>query len=219
MNDGIRLANLLHQALERVVATDVASAVLFEALGEADMPAAHRGAMLAFVDGPLHAALARAVGARDADDLVELVRATVEHAMSRVAAEDDDIPTRRVPPISSMPCAIVFDDGTGLGRRMRMAFGSEPLLVDVVRDATEMRSTDASMVIVDATTMAASHPVSVAKACASLPPETLRIVHGVETPFGARMVEAFSATAQSVIPVRKDSGAAPIVELIRSRLA
>lgn len=218
MSDSMKVARLMREALERAVATDVASAILFEALGESGIPASNRDAMLGFVDGPLRSALLRRLGEAEGSGLFAMVRMPIENATRIGAKRREETPTRLARPIGQQPRAVVFDDGTGLGRRLLASFGMERMLIEIVRDGSEIASSTASLVIVDAATSVGLDPMSIAKACVRFGPDALRIVHGAETPFGARVVEAFGATNQAAVPVRLDHGAAPLVELIRSRL-
>ncbi len=218
MSDSMKVARLMREALERAVPADVASAVLFEALGESGIPGSSREAMLAFVDGPVRAALLRRLGEREGSGLIEMVRMPIESATRVGARRREETPTRVARPIGLQPRAVVFDDGTGLGRRLLASFGMERLLIEIVHDGSEIASSAASLVIVDAATTSRADPIAIAKACLRFGPDALRIVHGAETPFGARVVEAFGATNQAVVPVRLDHGPVPLVELIRSRL-
>lgn len=217
MSDAMMVARLLREALERVVPTDVASAVLFDALGSTGIPAPTRAAMLSFVEGPLREALERRLGAKEASGLFAMIRMPIENA-TRGTNRREETPTRHVKTVGTTPRAVVFDDGTGLGRRLLAAFGGDRLSVEVVRDGSELSSAGATLLIIDATTMAGAEPLAIAKACAWFGPEALRIVAGAETPFGARMIEAFATTGQAVVPVRIDHGSLPLIELVRSRM-
>lgn len=215
----MKVARLLREALERVVPTDVASAILFDALGDTGVPDPTREAMIPFLEGPLRDAIVRRVGTRDASGLLDLVRMPIETSMRSGRQRRDDTPTRHVAPMANQVRAVVFDDGTGLGRRLLASFSSEQLVVEVVRDENELTARGAAMVIVDAITMEGTQPMAIAKACAWFEPSTLRIVHGAETAFGSKMLQAFGATHQNAIPVRRDHGPLPLIELVRSRMS
>lgn len=219
MSDTMKVARLLREALERVVPTDVASAILFDALGATGVPEPTHESMIPFVEGPLREALLRRVGPRDTSGLLELVRMPIESSLRGSRNRREDTPTRHVAPMANQVRAVVFDDGTGLGRRLLAAFGGDRLLVEVVRDENELTARGAALVIIDASTMEGTQPMAIAKACAWFEPSTLRIVHGAETPYGVRMLQAFGATNQTAVPVRRDHGPLPLIELVRSRMS
>ncbi|MFK7990274.1 MAG: hypothetical protein AB8I08_29910 [Sandaracinaceae bacterium] len=221
---------VLRRTLEEALDTDVASTVLFEALGESATGVPRtRDEVLFVVQGPLREVLTRRLDAVQAERLVHRVEhqlspaepVTLEMPLEDLASEGRrEDATATVPTSAAVPVLVVAS-GPAFAVKLELALGerrvsprtaSDPAsLEDALGDATP------ALMIVDATSPPTLSDTIVIRAGHTLPTTTACVLFGVELPYGRRLLKSIDAQDRPWVTLERREGVAPLFDLVRSR--
>ncbi len=216
------VVHVIREALECVLAPEVAAAVFFESLNGPDGVPETKDEVMLMVRGPLYASLVERVGPDEANAVVQRILITLEPMQSgsapRKSREDDA--TRAVPTHKRPVKVRVIAGGPGFATRLRYVLG--PTRIEVASsadpDALVREAPPApSIIIVDATDFPPHGPDAIVRALDGLPPTTTRVLWASELPFGQRCREAFLEAAEEIVALTRAEGIEPLLDLIRSR--
>jgi hypothetical protein len=216
------VVHVIREALECVLAPEVAAAVFFESLNGPDGVPETKEEVALMVRGPLYASLVERVGTDEANVVVERILVTLEPmpsaGLSRKSREEDA--TRAVPTHRRPVKVRVVAGGPGFATRLRYVLGPTRIEVEHATDPAQIASEAPpapSIVIVDATDFPPQDPVAIVRALEALPPATTRVLWASELPFGQRCREAFFEGSGEVVALARGEGIEPLLDLIRSR--
>jgi hypothetical protein len=216
------VVHVIREALECVLAPEVAAAVFFESLNGPDGVPETKEEVALMVRGPLYASLVERVGADEANAVVERILMTLEPMPSagllRKSREEDA--TRAVPTHRRPVKVRVVAGGPGFATRLRYVLGPTRIEVEHATDPALIASEAPpapAIVIVDATDFPPQDPVAIVRALEALPPATTRVLWASELPFGQRCREAFFGGSGEVVALARGEGIEPLLDLIRSR--
>ncbi|MFO0696793.1 MAG: hypothetical protein U0230_24695 [Polyangiales bacterium] len=215
------VVHLIREALEGVLAPEVAASVFFDALSEPEGLPEDRPGLIRFVKGPLRDALVRKVGSEAASAAVGRILLPLEAATRPDAKRRrDDHPTRAVP-LSEHPVPVsVLAAGQALATRLRAVLGPQRIESRSTPSAMEIanqRFPVPQIVIVDASDFPPIEPAQIAAAFRLLPATTARVVWCTDLPFGPKIVDALRAEAQNALGLTRAEGIEPLLDLVRSR--
>lgn len=215
---------LIRESLESVVAPQVVSSVIFEALSAAGGQIAEgaEGA-LAFVDGPVRRALQKRLG-DDADPIVdELARMLSQIAPAkRPSARELDV-TREVYLDARPVIVFVISSSSGFADQLQAALGEQRVTTVLVPSLEHLHRhlqvAAPPIVLVDAAEFAPIEPDDLASALVRLPSTTVRAIWGADLPFGGAVLRALVARKVPATPLDRREGIDPLLDLVRSRRA
>ncbi len=215
------VVHVIREALECVLAPEVASAVFFESLnGPAGVPETKDEVVL-MVRGPLFSALIERVGSDEAGMVVQRILTTLEpmnpNAPRRSREEDATVAV----PKDKRPVKVrVLAAGPGFATRLRYVLGPERAEVEHTANADALLVEPApgpALVIIDATDFPHQGAEAIVTALAGLPAATTRVLWACELPFGQKCREAFLAASSPVLALARAEGIEPLLDVIRSR--
>jgi hypothetical protein len=215
------VVHVIREALECVLAPEVAAAVFFESLNGPDGVPETKDEVGLMVRGPLYASLVERVGPDEANAVVQRILLTLEPMQSagapRKSREDDA--TRAVPTHNHPVKVRVVASGAGFATRLRYVLGPTRIEVEATVDPSALvgEAQAAAMVIVDATDFPPQDPQAIVRALDALPATTTRVLWASELPFGQRCREAFFDASKDVVALSRAEGIEPLLDLIRSR--
>jgi len=223
---------LVREALEGVLAPEVVSQVMFEALeAQGDAIPSNEVQLVAFARGPLHKALLTRLGMQNASVASEHVVALLEAARmkrpppplppSASVSRNRGEPTLALPAYSEPVEVMVVAGGGAMVSRLDAALGSgrvspwAAIGVDDVRAG--LRDAAPAIVLVDAADVPAVDVWTLASLLAAAPATAVCVVWGVELPFGRRLVQAARSVGAEIGWLSRRDGVEPLLDLIRSR--
>lgn len=215
---------LIRESLESVVAPQVVSSVMFEALSEAggQIGEGPEGAR-AFVDGPIRAALQKRLG-DDADPIVDdLGRLLSQIAPARpVSGRELDV-TREVYLDARPVIVFVISSSSGFADQLQAALGPARVTTVPVPSLEHLHRhlqvAAPPIVLVDAADFAPIEPDDLASALVRLPATTVRAIWGADLPFGGAVLRALVQRKAPATPLDRREGIDPLLDLVRSRRA
>lgn len=210
---------LVRETLESVLAPNLASATLFEALEAfgGTLPNTPSD-VLAFVQGPLLASLRRRHGG-GADPLIaDLARIL---APTDVRRDRDLEITREVPLESQQVLVFVLSTSDGLATKIEVALGTHRVATLSYDEAPRFSKAAAfrppSLVLVDCASFPPIEPSAMPALLAPLPPTTVRGLWGTDTPYGAVLMRQLVDAKSTFTSIDRREGLPPILDLIRAR--
>ena len=207
---------IVREALENVLSSRTAAAVLFEALSKrgGDIPAS-REALVAFLRGELRETLA----VRQGPESVQLLN-NIERMLERPSARGLDS-TREVPLLANAVLVFVLAGSKVMARTIEAALGPMRVAVRTVATVEAFRSATAiaapALVILECASFPAIEPADIAVLLGALPENTVRAVSGIDTPYGSAALAALSDARVPCTPIDRREGIEPLLDLIRSR--
>lgn len=208
----------IREALEAYVPSDVASRVLFEALGHFDGVPKSSEELLTLVQGPLQGILAEEVGTRDATAALARIVEMLGGA-PRSGREEDA--TTTVPIVSHPVTVLVVASSGHFGDRLAAALGPSRVAPyrasSLERIADLSRQTTTAIVVADATDFAAIETDALAETLSAFPPTVPRVVWAAELPYGQALLRSFERRRDACMALPSTEGIDPLLDLIRSR--
>lgn len=224
---------MLREALERVVAPEVATALLFEALERSGgTPPASVEAARALAGGPLADAVRRRVSATQAAELLEHVgRAFDPPEGDGVAVEvevdaatwDSDIPsaTRQMAVVRNPVPVVVLADGESAAERLLLCLGEDRVRAVGVGDDAALRKAvfacSALIVLVDAVAPARVEADALTAALRGLPDNAMAVLWGSETGWARALVPRLEAAGVRLVTLDRREGLEPLLDLVLAR--
>jgi len=222
MMDGDTGMQLIRETLEGTLEPRIASALVFEALAaqsSGDLPNT-TSALLAFVRGPLRAAIDAKVHTQAATETVE----RLELVLSRILSE---------PPKGDSPATVELPFGLGpvrvlvISRRtsfkiaLRAAFGAE--LAGVAHATTAAKANDIAtglvpeIYIVDAVSPVDQDPSALVPLLGRGDSTAARLVWGCEQPWGTAFTRLLREAGTAHVPIDRREGVEPLLDYVRAR--
>ena len=225
---------LVREKLESVLAPDLASSVLFEALAEGDgRPPATGEATLAFVEGALRRVLGRRIrgetGTLILTDLTELLTAIVGPQLTPVSpmhrgkvVRDMDV-TFEITRDKGAVVVLVVGGRDALAARLEAALGPGRIATRTVTTQHELegqlRASFPPIVLIDAMEFPSIEPVALAMLLERSPPGTIHAIWGADLAYGSMLLGELLARRVSATPLDRREGIEPLLDLVRSRRA
>jgi hypothetical protein len=215
------VVHVIREALECVLAPEVASAVFFESLnGPAGVPETKDEVVL-MVRGPLYSALIERVGSDEAGLVIQRILTTLEPMQSNTVRRSREEDATVAVPKDKRPVKVrVLSAGTGFATRLRYVLGPARVEVEQTANAESLVGDQAAgpaLVIIDATDFPPQGAQAIVQSLRELPPSTTRVLWASELPFGQRCREAFLAESAEVLSLARSEGIEPLLDVIRSR--
>jgi hypothetical protein len=222
---------LLREALEGVLAPEVATAILFDALAQAEELPGSLHEMRAFVAGPLAHAVQARVRRDDATQVIRLVQGAIDAAIDRdgVDVEIEFDPTASASgieggatkPLStmSMPVPVVVLAAQGnFAERLQLCLGEDRCYAVRASDPAALRKAlfaQAPLVtVLDGTGNEGSDPDEVVAVLRGAPHSVVPVLWAGDTPWGQR-VRAHAPSR--LVSIDRAEGIEPLCDLVLSR--
>lgn len=217
------VVHVIREALECVLAPEVASAVFFESLnGPAGVPET-KDEVILMVRGPLLAALVERVDEAEASRVIQQILNALEPMQtSAVRASREDDATLALPKDRRPVKVWVLSAGGGFAMRLRFVLGPDRAEVTHAAHLGALLAEPTpgpGFVIIDASDFPPEDANAIAQALATLPSATTRVVWASELPYGQRCEEAFREAASPALTLSRTEGIEPLLDLIRARRA
>jgi hypothetical protein len=228
------VGSLLREALEESIGRDRATAVIFDALLELDGELPEHGEpLLAFLRGPLLAALRRRADAETADEVRRQIEAALSAAVGgktagsrRVRSHrrlkrgfEEEAPTSpmRIPE-AGPPRVVVLADGDRLAGHLLAAFGEERVYAVTLRLPEELpklaKDVEPALALLDATDPPIVHSADLVAALSTLPEHCLRAVWASGGSRGAPLVKSLERNGVQVLCFDERDGVDPLLDVI-----
>lgn len=230
---------VVREALEGVLSPDLATAVLFEALGgKLEVPASVAD-FLAVVRGPLHLILVKRLGQASARSVIERIeevlhvdaptgqhtkvpeseRATLAPSMPSMGFDDPS--TAKMPRLNEGIAVVILASGRRLANVLIGSFGSTNVRVVSVdtgdRLVAALQNHQPALVVIDAIDTTSVDTNALVDAIGLLPRGTMRALWGADAAQAPRLLDAIEAMGPCVSLVT-DGGFEPLFDLVRSRI-
>ncbi len=215
------VVHVIREALECVLAPEVASAVFFESLnGPAGVPET-KDEVILMVRGPLLSALIERVDENEANIVVQRILSELEPMQATTPRRGREEDATVALPKDKRPVKVrVLSAGTGFATRLRYVLGPDRAEVEQTTHPDALLTEPApgpAIVIIDATDFPPQDAEAIVQSFASLPASTTRVLWASELPFGQRCREAFLAASSPVLAFARAEGIEPLLDVIRSR--
>jgi len=223
---------LVREKLESLLAPELASSVLFDALAEASgMPPSTGEATLALVEGPLARVLARRVRSAEADtivnDLIEMLRVIVgpavtpAHPTPRARLRDLEI-TLEIQLGPGAVGVLVVSARPDLASRLEASLGPGRITARTISSLavfeSQLRAAELPpIVIVDAVEFAPIEPVQLADALRRSPKGTVHAIWGADLAYGSVVLGELVESHVPATPLDRREGIEPFLDLVKSR--
>jgi hypothetical protein len=221
---------LLREALEGVVAPEVATAVLYDALELAGRkPPSTVEEVRAFVDGALAEAVKRRLGPDDALSIVKhiggLFSAQGEEPVSidvDVDSFGDERPATGQMAVVHDPVPVVVLAASPIfAERLSATLGVERVKSVAARDEASLRRAIAThaplIVLVDGTDPSSIDPGALRATLSGLPQSALAVIWGSETPWSQSLVPALEADEARFVTLERREGIEPLLDTVLAR--
>lgn len=225
---------LVREKLESLVAPELASSILFEALAEVGgRPPASGEATLALVEGPLARVLGRRVRGAEADliidELVGMLRMIVGPAatpiapMSRAQVRDLEI-TLEISLDKGAVAVLVLSGREDLAMRLEAALGPGRITTRTFTTHDELSARVKGgrlppIVLVDAVEFPSIEPVDLATLLQRSPKGTVHAIWGADLAYGSMVLGELVQRRIPATPLDRREGIEPLLDLVRSRRA
>jgi hypothetical protein len=222
---------LLREALEGFVTPEVATAILFDALAQADEPPGSLHEMRAFVEGPLSNVVQARVRRDDVTHVIRLVQGVIDAAIDRdgVDVEIEFDPTASASgidggatkPLStmSMPVPVVVLAAHGnFAARLQLCLGEDRCYAVRVSSPPALRKALFAqaplLTVLDGTGNEGADPDETAEVLRGAPDNVVPVLWAGDTPWGQRV----RAQAPSrLVSLARSEGIEPLCDLVLSR--
>lgn len=212
---------IMREALEGVLSSKVAQAVLFEALGDSGQLPSSSEELLRLVRGPVHEAVRRRSGPGEAGAVVDRLEDLLGRRASQPPPSADAEATIAVRTESEVVSVLIISAGPWFGGRLSAALGPErvsPVFAsDPVGVLAALAEHAPNIVIVDATDFPAMGPGQVAGALRELPATSTAAVWGGDLPYGKKVAFALQEGGLEAMVCPRNAGIDPLLDLIRAR--
>lgn len=210
---------LIRDALEAVLSPELAAHTIDEAVRSMPDALSSPSELVALVNGPLRAALARRHGSAADDVIDDLLRVLVSRAPASSSRSQDV--TREMPLEPAQVLVFVLSSSEALGGEIERSLGTDHVATLTWDDANRLRKAIAfkppAIVLVDGASFAPIEPSEMPEIFAALPPTSVRAVWGTDTPYGAAVIGELAAKGAPFTPLDRREGIAPVVDLVRAR--
>lgn len=223
---------LVREKLESVLAPELATSVLFEALAEVGgQPPASAEATLALVEGPLSRVLRRRVRGPDGDlivaELVELLNQIARPALTSVTpaargkARELDI-TLEIQLGPGAVAVLVLGANENLAMRLEAALGPRRIATRTLSTLGELKAQLRAaafppIVLVDSVEFPTIEPAELAAALQQSPAGTVHAIWGADLAYGAVVLGELVERRMPATPLDRREGIEPFLDLVRSR--
>lgn len=219
---------VIRESLEGMLAPDIASKVIFEALGPygGDLPSGE--GLARFVSGELAESLGKRVGAQVAGDVTGRITQVLGLLVpGKGKAEPMEPWQRRTAEVSLVSGSVrvaVVSASSGMDRRLLAALGDRVMPMGVRRvDRLEVVARDLhpQIVLIDGADPPSDAPIELIGPLRHLPADGMVVVFGSTEPWAKQAISAIDAMgdgAPKVVSLERSEGVDPLLDLIRSRL-
>ncbi len=226
---------LVREKLESVLAPELATSILFEALSEVSgMPPASGEATLALVEGPLARVLARRVrgaeGQMIVTELTDLLRQIVGPAqkaplapMTRAKVRELEI-TLEITLDKGAVGVLVLAGKHDLAMRLEAALGPGRIATRTLSSTAQLEAHLRSdhfppILLIDSVEFPTIEPVELAKTLQKSPPGTVHAIWGADLAYGSMVLGELVERRVPATPLDRREGIEPFLDLVRSRRA
>lgn len=222
---------VIREALEGIVQPQLASAALFEAVTHYEPEElADRETMNTLVTMHLHDALAKRVGADEADAAIEHISGLLKMILSKpeplLEEERNTLEfeahstleiTRGTGPVQLVVCAV----GSRLAAHLSSAVGETRLITATVRDAYEaqivVEGMEPDIFLFDGANLPPDSPDKLARAVKKASSNMWIVVWSTDMPEERKLLDALNNLDVNVTSFDREEGVDPLLDLIRSR--
>jgi hypothetical protein len=220
-------------ALEEGLGSDDARAVLFEALTQwgPEVPST-RLELSDFVHGPLRRLLADRIGpSRSVSYLLDL-----ENALAVVDSDDEKRPSV-LPPATAAPAhaastwamapvrgrsvrVLLVSARAAIGDMLELALGRDLVTTrraEPLGSIPSQLAAEVDVLVVDSVRPPIIEPLALARMLTGAPKDVWLAIWGVDEPFGGEVSRALEAAGVHCVPLPKQEGIAPFIDLVRAR--
>jgi hypothetical protein len=223
---------LVREKLESLLAPELASSILFDALAEVGgMPPASGEATLALVEGPLARVLARRARGSEGDliirELVEMLRMIVGPATTPIAPMTRDQVreleiTLEIPIGRGAVGVLVLSDKPDLAMRLEAALGPGRITTRTLSSRamleSQLRGAELPpIVLIDAVEFAPVEPVELAETLRRSRKGTIHAIWGADLAYGSVVLGELVARRVPATPLDRREGIEPFLDLVKSR--
>jgi len=219
---------VIRESLEGMLAPDIASKVIFEALEPfgGDLPSGE--GLARFVENELKASLTSRAGHEVAQDVTGRISSVLGLLVPGKGSTEPLPPWQRrtaeVSLVSGSVRVAVVSATSGMDRRLLAAMGEKVMPLGVRRLSrleVVARDLHPQIVLVDGADPPPDLAVEMIAPLRALPKDALVIVFGSREPWAQqamKSIEAMGAGAPQVVGVDREEGVDPLLDMIRSRL-
>lgn len=227
---------LIREALEGVMAPEVATAILFDALAKANTPPSSLHEARTFVTGPLTDVMTRRVRPDDVASILRLMHGAIDAAIDRdgidleveidplaSAPGEGSTETQQMSTISRPVPVVVLATANTFSERLGLCLGEDRVYTSTVASAAALRKALFAqfpmLVVIDASSIGDVDPEAVAEVVRGFPDSVVPVLWAGETPWGARLLALAprTASARSVVTLDRKEGIEPLCDLVLSR--
>lgn len=226
---------LLREALEGVVAPEVATALLFDALERSGRkPPATLEETRAFAEDALAKAVREKVRPEDASQILALIDDLFERAIEgdgvaidvevdEVAFDDDASPnaTTQMAVVQKPVPVVVLGAESVFADRLTACLGRDRVLAVGVSDEGAFRKAifaySPLIVLVDGTSPAAMDPGALTGALRSLPHNAMPVLWGAESGWSRAVLPGLESAGVALVTLVRSEGIEPLLDLVLAR--
>lgn len=212
----------IREALERVLPNNLASRVLFDALGRVASVPQHEEEVSQFIRGPLAQVLSeRELDAEPREIVLKVLQACRNAALPSAERTPSDQSTRAMPMVNHPVIVATVSAGRGFGERLDAALGASRVAPKHLPNLAEViafrRASDATLLVVDATDFPAIDPSDLASALGDFPASVPILIWAADLPYGRSLMRSLGKAGITGHPLSAAEGIEPLLDLIRSR--
>lgn len=223
---------LVREKLESLLAPELASSILFDALAEVGgMPPASGEATLALVEGPLARVLGRRVRGGEGDlivaELVEMLRVIVGPSvtpavpMTREKVRELEITLQIQLGVGAVG-VLVLSGKNDLAMRLEAALGPGRIMTRTISSANALDTALAAaegppVILVDAVEFPSIEPNDLAASLGRSPKGSVHAIWGADLAYGSMVLGELVAKRVPATPLDRREGIEPFLDLVKSR--
>ncbi|MBN8614969.1 MAG: hypothetical protein J0L92_30500 [Deltaproteobacteria bacterium] len=227
---------LIREALEGLMAPEVATALLFDALAQTGEPPRSLHEARSFVSGPLTSVMSRRVRPDDVTSILRLMHGAIDAAIDRdgvdVDVEIDSLAsasgegsteTQQMSTIARPVPVVVLAASASFSERLGLCLGEDRVYCSTVATAAALRKALFAqfpmLVVIDASSVGEVDADSVAEVVRGFPDGVVPVLWAGETPWGERLLSLAprTASARNVVTLDRKEGIEPLCDLVLSR--
>ncbi len=229
---------LIREALEGVMAPEVATAIIFDALAQANTPPQGLHEARSFVDGPLSDVMSRRVRADDVTSIIRLMQGAIDAAIDRdgldvdveidalaSASGEGSTETQQMSTITRPVPVVVVASGTTFADRLGLCLGEDRVYTTTVGTAAALRKALFAhfpmLVVFDASAIGEIDAESIADVLRGFPDNVVPVLWAGETAWGERLMAIAPRNSASrgpaLVTLERKEGIEPLCDLVLSR--
>jgi hypothetical protein len=226
---------LIREALEGVIAPEVATAILFEALAQSPAPPSGLHEARSFVTGPLTEAVRRRARSSDVTGITRLLQDTLDAAIHRdgldveievdLAASSPGVDeTQQMSTIERPVPVVIVAAGPVFAERLRLCLGEDRVYTTTVSSSSALRKVLFAqlpmIVVVDGSSPGDLDAESLAEVLRGFPDSVVPVLWSGETAWGERLLALAprgGTRGAPIVTIERSAGIEPLCDLVLSR--